>query len=136
MEQFFLPLTGGILIGLAATVLLYFNGKIAGVSGILGSSLDKIQQENYWKYLFLLGLLSGPIILNFFSPQFFSYEIPRGWTSAVIGGLFVGYGTRFGSGCTSGHGVCGLARLSKRSFLATLIFMTTAIITVALMKLF
>lgn len=136
MDFWILPLLGGVLIGLAATILLYFNGKIAGISGILGSALKAPTKENYWRYFFLLGLTVGGLILNLFYPQFFKYEPPMGWTAAIIAGLIVGYSTRLGSGCTSGHGVCGLARFSKRSWLATATFMISAMITVAVVKLF
>lgn len=136
MQFWVLPLLGGVLIGLASTVLLYFNGKVAGISGILGSSLKKFGAENYWKYTFIAGLILGSLFFSFLYPQFFQYEIPMGFTAAIIGGFIVGYGTRLGSGCTSGHGVCGLARLSKRSLVATLTFMISAIITVAVIKLF
>jgi uncharacterized protein len=136
MEFWILPLLGGVLIGLAATILLYFNGKIAGVSGILGGVLKTPTKENYWRYTFLLGLIFGSLIFSFIYPQFFKYEIPRGWTAAIVGGLFVGYSTRLGSGCTSGHGVCGLARFSKRSLVATVTFMVSAMVTVAVLKLF
>jgi uncharacterized protein len=136
MEFWVLPLLGGVLIGLAATILLFFNGKIAGVSGILGGALNAPTKENYWRYFFILGLILGSLFLKFFYPQFFNYEVPGGWTAAIIGGLIVGYSTRLGSGCTSGHGVCGLARFSKRSWLATVTFMISAMITVAVVKLF
>jgi uncharacterized membrane protein YedE/YeeE len=136
MESWILPLFGGVIIGLATTTLLYFNGKITGISGILGSSLKKPTPEIYWKYTFIFGLISGSLIFSFFYPQFFNYEIPMGMTAAVIGGLFVGYGTRLGSGCTSGHGVCGISRFSKRSLVATLTFMISGMIAVAVVKLF
>ncbi len=136
MEFWVLPLLGGVLIGLAATILLFFNGKISGISGILGGALRAPTKENYWRYFFILGLVLGGPFLNLFYPQFFKYEPPMGLTSAIIGGLIVGYSTRLGSGCTSGHGVCGLARFSKRSLVATATFMISAIITVAVVKLF
>lgn len=136
MESWSLPLLGGVLIGLASTVLLFFNGKIAGISGILGSSLKNFGAENYWKYTFILGLILGSLILSFIYPQFFQYEVTKGWTPAILAGLIVGYSTRLGSGCTSGHGVCGLARFSKRSLVATIAFMVSAMITVAVLKLF
>ena len=136
MAPWTLSLMGGILIGLSSTMLLFFNGKIAGISGILGSSLKEPSTENYWKYTFILGLILGSLILSFFYPQFFKYEVPMGWTAAIFGGFVVGYSTRLGSGCTSGHGVCGLPRFSKRSWVATVTFMISAMITVAIVKLF
>jgi uncharacterized protein len=136
MESWILPLFGGVLIGLATTALLYLNGKVAGISGILGNSLKKPTPEIYWKYTFIFGLISGSLIFSFFYPQFFKYEIPMGMTAAIIAGLFVGYGTRLGSGCTSGHGVCGIPRFSKRSWVATLTFMISGMVAVVVVKQF
>lgn len=130
-EQYGLALAGGLLIGLTATLLLLFNGRIAGVSGILWRS---ITQYGDGSFLFILGLPLGAWLFHMFSGQ----AIPAPHSSfalAVIGGILVGVGTRLGSGCTSGHGVCGIARLSKRSILATLTFMGMGIVTVLLLRL-
>ncbi|MEZ4872120.1 MAG: YeeE/YedE family protein [Bdellovibrionales bacterium] len=130
------PLIGGIFIGLASSVMLAFNGRIAGISGIIGQSLTKINPMNYWRYAFLGGLVFGGAMLNAFRPEFFEFQIHLGWAEAIIGGLLVGYGTQMGSGCTSGHGVCGLPRFSTRSMLATALFMTSAIVFVGVRTIF
>lgn len=136
LTNFMYPLAGGVLIGLAATFMLYFNGRITGVSGLIGMSLTKITRANDWRYLFLAGLILGSVLLYFINPAFFAYELPFGYGKAIIAGLLVGFGTRLGRGCTSGHGVCGLPRLSKRSLVATLTFMGVAIITTFVLKQF
>lgn len=127
-------LIGGVLIGLAAVLLLALNGRIAGISGILnGLITSRDRSERLWRLLFILGLLTGPAIYRlFYGPLRMQVEtsIP-----VLLGaGLLVGFGTRLGSGCTSGHGVCGIARLSPRSMLATAIFMLFGIFTVYLTK--
>jgi uncharacterized protein len=116
---------GGLLIGAGAAVLLLLNGRVAGISGIFDSVLHGVAGEHGWRIAFLVGLILPAAILGL-GPV----ELPRGWTLIVIAGLLVGAGTRLGSGCTSGHGVCGIANLSRRSLLATVIFMGTAIVTV------
>ncbi|OUR95633.1 hypothetical protein A9Q84_14105 [Halobacteriovorax marinus] len=125
-----LPFLGGIIIALATTIMLFFNGRITGISGILGNSLSKPTSEKRWQYSFLIGLIIGGAILLQLSPQLFQFEINFSYQEAIIAGLLVGFGTRLGSGCTSGHGVCGLPRLSVRSLVATLTFMGAGIITV------
>lgn len=134
--NFIYPTLGGVLIGLAASLMLFFNGRITGVSGVLGMSLSKITRANDWRYLFIAGLILGSVLLYFINPALYSYSVPFGFGKAIIAGLLVGFGTRLGSGCTSGHGVCGLPRLSKRSTAATLIFIGSAMVTTFLMKLF
>ena len=136
LTNFAYPLVGGILIGLASVVMLYFNGRIAGISGLLGMSLDKLSSANAWRYLFLFGLVLGSIILNFINPGFYNYQIPVGYPTAIAAGLFVGFGTRLGKGCTSGHGVCGLSRVSFRSLVATVTFIGLGMLTVAVVKQF
>ncbi len=130
MEQIIYPLIGGVIIGLASTVMLGGIGKISGISGIYSGLFNKIEKEDLWKYLFVLGLLLGGGFMYLIAPQFFQYQANFSYTQAIVAGLLVGYGTRLGSGCTSGHGVCGLPRLSARSLVATLTFMGAGIITV------
>lgn len=116
-------LGGGALIGVAAAALLLLTGKTAGVSGIVEGLLLREKGEMGWKAAFLVGLLAGGALLSWLRPSSFS-SLPSpsvGW--ALAGGLLVGFGTRMGGGCTSGHGVCGLGRLSKRSLVAVLVFM-------------
>lgn len=130
MQDIALPLIGGMIIGLATSIMLAFNGKITGISGIISQSLEMPKAKNYWRYMFLAGLLAGGTFMLYFSPQYFFYSLNFSLYEAIAAGLFVGVGAVLGSGCTSGHGVCGLARLSGRSFAATLIFMGMAIVTV------
>lgn len=134
MTQIFLPLIGGVLIGLSSTLMLVGVGKIAGISGILGNSLTKPSAMFGWRYAFLAGLIVGGAALLVSSPELFSYDFNFSSLRTVAAGLLVGVGTRLGSGCTSGHGVCGIARLSRRSIVATGLFMLFGMITVAVMR--
>jgi uncharacterized membrane protein YedE/YeeE len=139
----FTPLSatlGGLLIGLAATVLWAFNGRTAGVSNIAGGIIPVRLGDELWRFLFLLGLPIGAWLGFTYGPTILP-EIPRTVPNVVLGpvglivaGLLVGIGTRIGRGCTSGHGICGLARLSIRSFVAVGIFMATAIVTVFVVR--
>lgn len=121
---------GGLLIGLASAALLLFNGRIAGISGITGGVLRMREGETLWRVLFVLGLVAGGFIAWTVSPEAFAFEIDRSVWALVVAGLFVGVGTQLGSGCTSGHGVCGLSRLSKRSLVAVVTFMGAAAVMV------
>lgn len=123
-------LCGGLLIGAAAALFLLLNGRIAGISGILGSLLGPRGHETQTNVTFLLGLLLGPLLFAAFAGHLPKVEIASGFGTLIAGGLLVGFGTRLGSGCTSGHGVCGLARLSPRSMAAVGVFMAAAIVTV------
>jgi uncharacterized membrane protein YedE/YeeE len=126
----FASLVGGILIGLSASLLLLLHGRIAGISGIVGESLNARRDELAWRLLFLAGLLAGGTLMAFIKPAAFPSRLPASPALLIAAGLLVGFGTRLGSGCTSGHGVCGLGRLSKRSLAATAIFMLTGAATV------
>lgn len=121
---------GGLLIGLAASLLLLFNGRIAGVSGVLGHALAPEDGERAWRLLFLAGLLAGGLVLAILHPAAFDGAAPRSLGPVILAGLLVGFGTRLGGGCTSGHGVCGIARLSPRSIAATVVFMAAGVATV------
>lgn len=125
-------LLGGALIGLAVTLLLLLNGRIAGVSGIAGALLNSAPGEVAWRVLFLLGLMIGAGAYGLISPV--TIRIDASLPVLVLGGLLVGFGTQLGRGCTSGHGVCGIARLSPRSIAATLVFMISAGVTVYLVR--
>lgn len=120
---------GGSLIGLSAALLMYFNGRIAGISGMVAGVLDLKNSENRWRLFFLVGLIATAVIVNFFAPHG-EASYSRSTLLLIISGILVGFGTRMGNGCTSGHAVCGMARLSTRSIVATLIFMGVAILTV------
>ncbi|MCP4911723.1 MAG: YeeE/YedE family protein [Oligoflexia bacterium] len=132
MENIIYPLLGGALIGLSSSTMLGGIGRITGISGILGGSLQKNSSEDLWRLFFLLGLVLGGLGMKVLYPQFFTYQFNFSYVTYIVAGLIVGFGTRLGSGCTSGHGVCGMARLAKRSIVATLTFMAFGIITVAI----
>jgi uncharacterized membrane protein YedE/YeeE len=118
-------LLGGGLIGLAATGMMLSVGRIAGISGVVGGLLKPTQGDLTWRLAFLGGLLAGGVVLAFTMPQVFASPTGRSLQAVALAGLLVGLGTRMGNGCTSGHGVCGITRLSPRSVVATLTFMTT-----------
>ncbi|MGO2234018.1 YeeE/YedE family protein [Marinomonas sp.] len=125
----FNPLVGGLLIGLTTTIYLLSVGKVIGISGILSQLL--FSKERYLPFLFIAGLIIGGSAYGILTEQTVAFPETRSPLLLIVSGLLVGYGTRLGSGCTSGHGVCGISRLSPRSIVATLVFMTAAIITVA-----
>jgi len=123
-------LIGGILIGLSATLLLWTTGRIAGISGIVGSLLRPTAAELPWRAAFVVGLIAAPLLFRAAGGATLAIAVTPSLGLAVLGGLLVGYGTQLGSGCTSGHGVCGLARLSPRSLAATVTFLLAALVTV------
>lgn len=120
---------GGLLIGLSATLLLLFNGRIAGISGIINGAVG-MGEARRWQLLFVAGLLLGGLLYSAFSVSLESSASELAPIPMIAGGLLVGFGTRLGNGCTSGHGVCGLGRLSFRSLVAVLTFLTTGFVTV------
>jgi hypothetical protein len=126
-------LAGGILIGLAIALLLLASGRIAGVSGIVSGMLRPQRGNILWRVAFVIGLIVAPACYRLFAALPES-RIDAGWPMLILAGLLVGFGTRLGSGCTSGHGVCGLARLSPRSILATLTFMSFGFATVFVVR--
>jgi uncharacterized membrane protein YedE/YeeE len=126
-------LAGGVLIGLAAAMLVLFNGRIAGISGILGGLLRPKRGDLSWRLAFVIGLIIAPAAYQIFAALPAS-RIDAGEAMLITAGLLVGVGTRYGAGCTSGHGVCGLSRLSARSLVATLVFMVAGFATVFVMR--
>lgn len=122
-------LAGGAIIGLATTLFILFNGRIAGISGILGGLLRPVRADVPWRVAFLVGMLIAPLAYLAFA-ALPAIVIDAGYPALVAAGLAVGAGTRYGGGCTSGHGVCGLSRLSPRSVIATLVFMAAGFATV------
>lgn len=132
MENFtpFASTIGGLLIGLSAVIMLLFNGRIAGISGIFRGVISPEEGEFGWRAAFVGGLLAGGAIMMVIQPELFAITIERSVWAVALAGLFVGFGTRLGSGCTSGHGVCGLSRFSARSMVATASFMISGAITV------
>lgn len=127
-------LAGGVLIGASAAVFLIMNGRIAGISGILGGLLQPRREELGWRLAFLAGLLAAPLIYATAAGALPSVSIEASIPLLILAGLLVGFGTRLGAGCTSGHGVCGIGRGSPRSLAATGIFMATAILTVFVVR--
>jgi uncharacterized protein len=126
-------LAGGLLIGVAAAMLVLLNGRIAGISGIVGALLAPRRGDIAWRVAFVAGLLAAPLVL-LISGNSTAARIDAGFGTLIAAGLLVGLGTSYGSGCTSGHGVCGLSRLSPRSLVATLVFMAAGIVTVVVSK--
>jgi uncharacterized membrane protein YedE/YeeE len=127
-------LTGGALIGISVTVLLLFNGRVAGVSGILNGVFFASKNDRVWRWLFLLGLVLGAFLFQIGLPDF---NVPRQHYPLlllIIGGFLVGFGARLANGCISGHGVCGLANLSLRSLVATCAFMLSGMLTVYVIR--
>ncbi|MGQ0529931.1 MAG: YeeE/YedE family protein [Panacagrimonas sp.] len=126
---------GGGMIGLAAALMVIFNGRIAGVSGVLGGLvLDRSESEIPWRTLFLAGLIIGAAVVAMVRPDLAQASLQTGWIGMIAAGLIVGFGTRMGSGCTSGHGVCGIGRLSQRSIVATCMFMAAGFLTVFVLR--
>ena len=123
-------LIGGAIIGLSAAVLWWLTGRIAGVSTILGQTFSTDEGELNWRLAFVGGLVAAGLGTKLLAPGAIHFELAAGYGQLIVGGLLVGIGTQVGSGCTSGHGVCGVSRLSVRSIVATLCFMATGMVTV------
>ncbi|MDB5751257.1 MAG: hypothetical protein JWP65_1678 [Ramlibacter sp.] len=126
-------LAGGVIIGISAAMFVLLNGRIAGISGVIGGLLKPVRGDLSWRVAFILGLVGAPLLYALFT------ELPRpqidaGYAGLVVAGLLVGVGTRLGSGCTSGHGVCGISRLSPRSLVATATFMAAGFATVYVVR--
>ena len=128
-----LSLAGGIMIGLAAAMLVLLNGRIAGISGILAGAVFSGGNERWWRLAFLAGLLLSPWLYRL-TAGVPVMQFEAGWPALIVAGLLVGFGTRLGSGCTSGHGVCGLSRQSPRSLAATCLFMAAGFVTVFVIR--
>ena len=127
-------LYGGVLIGISASLMLWCNGRVTGISGIIFGSLQRAKSDWSWRISFLAGLLCGGLALNWLRPQAFAGDLASESWTVVVAGVLVGFGTVLGSGCTSGHGVCGISRLSPRSLLATAVFIGSGILAVALFR--
>lgn len=133
METAFTPyasLIGGALIGLAAVLLMAVQGKIAGMTGIVAGLLPPAASDRAWRAAFLVGSIAAPALLAAFGIIEIPFDVPVSSAALVIGGLIVGIGVTYGGGCTSGHGVCGIARFSPRSIVATVVFMASTFVTV------
>jgi hypothetical protein len=125
---------GGALIGLAAVLLMLFTGRIAGISGIMGGLFNPRSDDRLWRLAFVAGLIAAPLAAALAGHPVAVPQLPASAVTIAIAGLLVGFGTRLGNGCTSGHGICGIARLSPRSLAATAVFMAAAVIVVALTR--
>lgn len=126
-------LAGGMTIGIAVTLFALLNGRIAGISGIVGGLFRLQTGDIDWRIAFVAGLVAAPLVWQLFY-SLPAFHIDTGYSILALAGLVVGIGTRYGSGCTSGHGVCGLSRMSPRSIIATLVFMGTGFVTVYIMR--
>ena len=126
-------LAGGVLIGLATAMFVLLNGRIAGISGVIGGLLKPMAGDVLWRVAFVAGLIVAPLIYGLVSVVP-AVQIDAGYGALILAGLLVGAGTRYGAGCTSGHGVCGLSRLSPRSLVATAVFMGAGFVTVFVMR--
>jgi uncharacterized protein len=125
---------GGALIGLSAVLLMLFNGRIAGITGIAAGILDPLSSDRGWRATFVVGLIAAPLSAVLLGYSLPIVQMPPSYITIAVAGLLVGFGTRLSNGCTSGHGICGIARLSPRSIVATGIFMVAAIIVVAVTR--
>ena len=133
----FTPLSaaiGGALIGLSAALLMLSTGRIAGISGIVGGLIGWNVPDRDWRIAFVIGLILAPLTGSLVGYAVAEPQMPASWAVIVIAGLLVGFGTRLGGGCTSGHGICGVARLSPRSLVATAVFMAVAIVVVVMTR--
>ncbi len=122
-------LLGGTILGVASLLLLLFNGRISGISSIISGAFKPLSTLPQWRWVYISGLITAPLVaypMGYYLPQ----NIDMAWSSTIFGGLLVGFGSYYGSGCTSGHGICGIGRLSSRSIISTTVFMFIAIITV------
>ncbi len=127
-------LLGGVIIGISVSLMLLWNGRVTGISGIINGTLSPVKGDTGWRVLFIVGLLLGGLTLKVLNPNIFSGSLQTETWTTVVAGLLVGFGTVLGSGCTSGHGVCGISRMSPRSLVATIIFISAGVIAVAVFK--
>lgn len=134
MSPFTLAILGGVLIGLASALLLLFNGRIAGVSGIVGGLIRAGQSDKAWRFAFVLGLLIAGSAVRILKPELIETDRVINPVLIIVAGLLVGYGTAMGSGCTSGHGICGIGRFSVRSLIATLVFIGVGMLTTTVLR--
>ena len=136
MDSPFLSLVGGILIGIAASLLLYWTGRVAGVSGIVKGLVPPVRGDVAWRLAFLGGLLVGGLLLKLFFPGALMSTLTRDPAVVALAGLLVGFGTALGGGCTSGHGVCGVSRLAPRSLVATVVFVAFGMLTATVFRIY
>ncbi len=130
-QEWINALLGGVIIGVSVSLMLLWNGRVTGISGIINGTLSPVKGDTGWRVLFIAGLILGGLTLNALKPGSLSGNFPAETWTIVVAGLLVGFGTILGSGCTSGHGVCGISRMSPRSLIATIIFVTAGVVAVA-----
>lgn len=133
-QEWISALWGGVIIGISVSLMLLWNGRVTGISGIINGVLSPVKGDTAWRVLFIVGLFAGGLTLNILNPQVFGEAASQGWGTTIVAGLLVGFGTIMGSGCTSGHGVCGISRMSIRSILATMAFIGAGVLAVVLFK--
>lgn len=127
-------LIGGSIIGVSVSLMLLLNGRVTGISGIINGILTPAKGDTAWRVLFVLGLLAGGLVVSAFNPDTFSGQLPTDSWTVIVAGLLVGFGTILGSGCTSGHGVCGISRMSPRSLVATITFIAAGVAAVYIFR--
>jgi uncharacterized membrane protein YedE/YeeE len=127
-------LLGGVIIGGAVSLMLLWNGRVTGISGIINGTLSPVKGDTAWRVMFVAGLVLGGFVLRLIHPEVFSGQLDTGLGSTIAAGLLVGFGTVMGSGCTSGHGVCGISRMSLRSLLATIVFIGAGVLSVVIFR--
>jgi uncharacterized membrane protein YedE/YeeE len=132
MNSMLIPLAGGVMIGVSSLLMLALLGRITGISGIFAGVINA--ESGIWRWAFLAGLIGGPLLFQWQSGSAAPLPSESGWPLTIVAGLLVGFGTRYGGGCTSGHGVCGIGRLSQRSLAATAMFIGTGMVTVFVMR--
>ena len=132
--EFVMPLLGGVLIGVSSGIMLLFNGRTTGISGIFSGLLFKRENEETWRSYFLAGLIFGGFVLQYLNPELFENTTGRSLLVLVTSGLLVGIGSKLGRGCTSGHGVCGIGRLSVTSLVATVVFVLAGMFLVSIVQ--
>ena len=133
-QEWWNALLGGVLIGVSVSIMLLFNGRVTGISGIVNGILTPQKGDTLWRVMFVLGLVVGGVVLSFLVPEVFANQIATPLWTVILAGLLVGFGTVMGSGCTSGHGVCGISRLSPRSIVATVAFIAAGIFMVGALR--
>ena len=133
-EAWYNALIGGVFIGIATSLMLVFNGRVTGVSGILYNSIFGEKSESTWRAVFIMGLVFGGLIFDWDYPELQNAQLTTGTWALILAGILVGFGTQLGGGCTSGHGICGISRLSMRSILATITFILSGMLAVVVFK--
>jgi uncharacterized membrane protein YedE/YeeE len=133
-NDWIMALAGGALIGISVSLMLLWNGRVTGISGIVNGVLTPVKNDTLWRWFFIVGLILGGFVTKQFKSDVFSGSLNTDDWTIVVAGLLVGFGTVLGSGCTSGHGVCGISRFSPRSLVATLVFIAAGVIAVTLFR--